>query len=583
MYAYCMGCHTMAITVGAALLPAVVAAQPATAQQLVVTTDGGLSAAPVETTSTFYWLMPGGGGSQSEAGFSWYTRVFSLWQEGHPVPGDFQMGMGGTWIHTVDPSPSGACCCNPNGQWANHSGCCVSGDCVEKGGLYETIEGGPGYWCGELPTSRALFRMNSATNCYDYQIASPFGYFDDAHTPPCDKLGMAALSNQLVVPPNGIFVPNDGMLGVAYIKTPFGKVDPSDDSNLWTAVLDATNFAGPLSYYIPQHWTGRNAGYPYPPTTVKDMSNIERVQAGSGAFEWGQQHTYRDADGNYKLAQLSFPTVDGRTVFFMGARNHTSVETQDVLEAALDSGTLDADKVMPGGTRMKCHNSSHPAIYPVDGTAPKHHTKNLTVGTLHASVEGEDCVWSMQCDDSLHQPEAGREEASAGSCKMPRYIDSDMNPISESQVSQALREQQFNSKKCGVNGLCGDAGQFDSLSRPNAGGCASSPGPASDALHCVQTGTPSWLGWRWYLFTEQPAIIRQKLTATQREFMQARVETLHRMIGRGKSEWIKPRGATKEGIATVDPALLVTPPAGMEYGYVPVAVYEGVEKPPSCA
>jgi hypothetical protein len=54
---YCMGCHTMAITVGAALLPAVVAAQPATAPrpQLAVTTDGGLSAAPVETTSTFYF------------------------------------------------------------------------------------------------------------------------------------------------------------------------------------------------------------------------------------------------------------------------------------------------------------------------------------------------------------------------------------------------------------------------------------------------------------------------------------------------------------------------------------------------
>ena len=52
--------------------------------------------APVETTSTFYWQMPGGGMSQSEAGFSWYTRVFSLWQESHPVPADFQMGMGGT-------------------------------------------------------------------------------------------------------------------------------------------------------------------------------------------------------------------------------------------------------------------------------------------------------------------------------------------------------------------------------------------------------------------------------------------------------------------------------------------------------
>ena len=575
------------ITAGAALLAAVAAASAAAATSAV--TVEASAGAPVETTSTFYWLMPGGSGSQSEAGFSWYTRVFSLWQEGHPVPGDFQMGMGGTWIYTVHPSPSGACCCNPGGGWANHSGCCASGGgCADEGKLYETIEGGPGYWCGELPTSRALFRMNSATNCYDYQIASPFGYFDEAKTPPCDKLGMAALSNQMVVPPNGIFVPNDGLLGVAYIKTPFGKVDPTDDSNLWTAVLDATNFAGPLSYYIPQHWTGRNAGYPYPPTTVKDMSNIERVQAGAGAFEWGQQHTYRDATGNYKLAQLSFPTIDGRTVFFMGGRNHTTAETQDALEAALGSGTLDVDLVMPGGTRMDCsRNSSHPAIYPVDGTAPKHHTKNLTVGTLHGSVEGEDCVWSMECADSLHQREGGGEATAGskhqiGSCKMPRYIDSDMRPVAESQVSQALREQQFDSKKCGVNGLCGEAGQFDSLSSPNKGGCAETPGPASPALHCVRTGTPSWLAWRWYLFTEQPAIIRQQLTAAQREFMQGRVEKLHRMIGRGKSEWIKPRGATKEGIATVDPALLVTPPAGMEYGYVPVAMYEGVEKPPHC-
>jgi len=76
--------------------------------------------------------------------------------------------------------------------------------------------------------------------------------------------------------------------------------------------------------------------------------------------------------------------------------------------------------------------------------------------------------------------------------------------------------------------------------------------------------------------------VRQQLTPAQKQFMQARVEKLHRMIGRGKSEWMKPRGATKEGIAEVDPALLVTPPPGMEYGYVPVAVYEGVEKPAGC-
>ena len=310
------------------------------------------------------------------------------------------------------------------------------------------------------------------------------------------------------------------------------------------------------------------------------MSNIDRVQAGSGAFEWGEQHTYRDTSGNYKLASMSFPTVGGRTVFFMNARNHSAAETQDALEAALATGTLDVSKVMPAGIRMDCRDAVHPASYPVDGTAPKVHTKNVTVGTLRGSIEGEDCVWSMECGDELHQVDDGSQRT--GSCKMPRYLNSAMRPISESEVSPALRQQQFGSKKCGVNGRCGEAGRFDSISSPNTGGCASSPGPASDTLYCAQTGTPSWLAWRWYKFSEQPAIVRQQLSATQTKFMQARVEKLHRMIGRGKSQWIKPRGASKEGIAEVDPALLVTPPTGMEFGYVPVAVYEGIQKPEGC-
>eukprot|EP00662_Eupelagonemidae_sp_cell21_P012785 gene12785-59813_t len=54
---------------------------------------------------------------------------------------------------------------------------------------------------------------------------------------------------------------------------------------------------------------------------------------------------------------------------------------------------------------------------------------------------------------------------------------------------------------------------------------------------------------------------RTGIDAAQRAWMQARVESLHKMAGR-TSRWIKARGAAAEGLAAVDPASLVTPPAG---------------------
>ena len=68
----------------------------------------------------------------------------------------------------------------------------------------------------------------------------------------------------------------------------------------------------------------------------------------------------------------------------------------------------------------------------------------------------------------------------------------------------------------------------------------------------------------------------------EKSFMQGRVEKLHRMFPTPLAGWIKPRGAAREGLAAIDEAAVVTPPPGMEAGYVPIAVYEGLDKPPGC-
>jgi hypothetical protein len=69
----------------------------------------------------------------------------------------------------------------------------------------------------------------------------------------------------------------------------------------------------------------------------------------------------------------------------------------------------------------------------------------------------------------------------------------------------------------------------------------------------------------------------------EKVFMQGRVEAMHAMVEGEGGDWIK-RGARVEGIglATFDSSALVTPPEGLERGYVPVAVYEGRTKPAEC-
>jgi hypothetical protein len=73
--------------------------------------------------------------------------------------------------------------------------------------------------------------------------------------------------------------------------------------------------------------------------------------------------------------------------------------------------------------------------------------------------------------------------------------------------------------------------------------------------------------YHWYRFADQPALLNADLTSAEREQIQARVEKLHRAWTRER-EYLPPPAVGK--LADLDPALLVTPPKGMEAGYVPI-------------
>ncbi|MCD6338453.1 MAG: hypothetical protein J7M29_03610, partial [Verrucomicrobia bacterium] len=88
-------------------------------------------------------------------------------------------------------------------------------------------------------------------------------------------------------------------------------------------------------------------------------------------------------------------------------------------------------------------------------------------------------------------------------------------------------------------------------------------------------GDGSVVTYYWYRFADQPALLNADLTREERERLQARVEKIHRLWKKDR-DYLPPPTSGK--LASIDPALIVTPPPGLEVGYVPIATRQGPAK-----
>jgi hypothetical protein len=83
----------------------------------------------------------------------------------------------------------------------------------------------------------------------------------------------------------------------------------------------------------------------------------------------------------------------------------------------------------------------------------------------------------------------------------------------------------------------------------------------------AKLGDGSVVTYYWYRFADQPAILNADMTDQEREALQARVEKLHRLWKKDR-QYLPPPAFGK--LAELDPALIMTPPPGLEIGYVPI-------------
>lgn len=488
--------------------------------------------------------LPANGGFTAGMGF--YAAVWPLTDE--PLA-DFQVGLPSCWI-LPDNSDNKDHPLAPTGtlarQWKERGPTWSS--------VFQTIEGGLGYWAGNnFRYGPPKFSMNATPQCYDYEIGSPgwsFFYGDDAL--PDNRLGIAQLSNRILIPPDGLPFegkPNGEFLGYTWMALPFtdaSKGDPPTGDQSWTCFLSAHNFKGPIAYYIPETWSKIGKLFNEPFLHGRGLDARAGIMGG-GAMEINTvpRIESRDKEGAVyaKLPRLKFPVnTKGEVILVQDVTYYSKAALFDSFKAWRD-----------GGPRCRgAFDRSH-SFKPKLGTTTTRYEQN---GSQIVGVENtfDTKIFSGNAWGLKWNPNG---KVAAGD--FPRYYKhvGDRRvaiPASEVPPETQLASAKFKLAKPGP-----------AYTSPN-GGAWTSPGPKAGPFKVALTDG-SVVTYSWYRFVDQPSFQQYRWDETKKRRLQDLVERLH-------ASW-SPNGTymdppTTGKLVSLDPSLLVTPPKGLERGYVPI-------------
>ncbi len=518
------------------------------------------------------------------AGYSLYTAAWPIMDK---FPGGkFQSGLFGTWMFAKYPEgfPKGI---EPN----NH--------------FYTDIEGGIGWWQNQrFPTETPKFLMGGVALNFSMIANGPAtgaGGWEDTATP-YGLYGVAQLSPRLLFPPDGLNLKqgtNGELFGYGYLPLPFtepklktaGKDVPTGD-NSWTLFLNTENFKGPAAFFTPYFWSRASAlgitdingklvdlnakfldSLGVDPDKPLDMEN----QGMPGYIS-------TDAKGKTyaRLAPVSFPRdANGDSVvmhrhivynknalwnsvqdwFKNGKTASGIVDMKESSEMAYSSQGRSTFVICPLGQNNECL---------VEGTPINWDTFAKPIA-LNSTTYGFrwDPQWTSKTGSATSPmvtlPEYFRFEKDTP--KGPTWVAVQPNDVPS---ETGLKTVEF--KRAVPQNPSAYTTPLVDARLVNAVASWKNPGPAKGAgvnagPYTAQLGDGSTVTYYWYRFADQPALLNADLTAVEREQMQLRVEKLHKSWKIDQNYLPNP---TTGKLASLDPNLVVAPPAGLEFGYVPI-------------
>jgi hypothetical protein len=493
------------------------------------------------------------------AGYSMYVAAWPLLDQ---YPGQrFQTGLLGTWMFAK----------NEITPTFDH---------------YSDIEGGLGWWRDtEFATETPKFIMGGvAPNFTEWANGPGAGKGRDWEQPK-GKYGIAQLSPWVLWPPDGLNLKQGTcgeLFGYGYLPLPLtqtktttaGKSIPTGDQS-WTLFLNTRNFKGPVAFFTPYFWSKGIVSDP----RFNGMLLDSRPTNPNRAVQMETQHIPSiqavDAKGESyaRIAPTFFPaTKKGESLVIHHIASYNKTALWDAVKIWFNGGA-EADGAI---------NSNGAILHEFSGKGDA--TWSLSPNLGAKEKEKVPIAWNSFVTPMTPDPNSfgyrwdpkivKKTDSKNGSLlKLPEYYH---------LVTSGAKPQWVPVKSEDVPTETGLAeASFERTSGRNPktyvtpddpASCWKKPGPVAGPFQ-ARLGDGSVVTYYWYRFADQPALLNADLTDQEREAMQLLVEKLHR-------NWKKdhnylPAPATGK-LADIDPALIMTPPKGLEFGYVPIATRQAL-------
>ncbi len=509
---------------------------------------------PQKAEMAGYLLVPHGKvDSEYNAGFSMYVSVWPLLKN---YPGqEFQSGLFGTWMFAQNENKT-------------------------RKGMYSDIEGGLGWWRDtRFATETPKFIMGGVALNFVEWANGPGAGKGRNWQKPAGHYAIAQLSPRILWPPDGLNLKQGTrgeLFGYGYLALPLTDPKPTTagqqvptGNNCWTLFLNTTNFKGPVTFFVPFFWNRPTLDKP----EIQGMFLDSRPAEPNKAVQMETQHVpaYISSDSKgvayARVAPTNFPAQssgEAALVHRITAYNRDAIWNQ--VDAWFRGGSQADGAIDLKSASIHQFESKGGAtwqIYP-PGT-PREQKAPLAWNSFATPVALDNHTYGYRWNGEL----VTRSESAQGPLvTLPEYYRQEKRKdgkdqwvvvkASEVPVETGLTKVEFPRIKAK------EAGPYITPDEPDSSW--KKPGPAAGPFQ-VTLGDGSTVTYYWYRFADQPALLNADMTPAEREKLQKRAELLHKnwTIDR---EYLPPPATGK--LAELDPAVLVTPPKGMEIGYVPI-------------
>lgn len=499
---------------------------------------------------------------QFNAGFSTYIAAWPLLDE-YP-DNRFQTGLFGTWMHPQYDGP------------------------VPEGRLYCDIEGGLGWWRDtRFATATPKFIMGGVALNFSAWANGPGAGKNRDWDNPLGLYGVAQLSPYVIWPPDGLNLAQGTcgeLWGYGYLPLPL--IEPTTTTadqpvatggNCWTLFLNTGNFKGPVAFFTPYFFSGITAEKPELQGLFLDSrpAKPNRPHQMETQYVPCMQAATAQGDIYSRIAPTSFPrNSQGQSPVMHRITAYTKAALWDQVHDWL----YDNGKPVAGQTNVDAAvthevGKENRASWSICKNGTKREDRVpidwKTIANGHAlDPHTFGYAWDQSLvthTDTTHGPLVTLPEyykLDEGPDGKPLWV-----PVAASDVPSetGLTDVRFTPAKREV------LEPYETPTDPTS--CWHTPGPVTEPTR-IKLGDGSTVIYSWYRFADQPAILNADLTDDQREALQKRVEKLHAHWKRDGQYLPEPAFGD---LAEIDPALVVTPPKGLEIGYVPIVTWQGIE------